>query len=63
MQQDEEAAARDLKLEAEERSVALKQRVNLDAEVIARLRRERVELRQTTERLRLEHGIVREERD
>ena len=31
---------RDLKLEAEERSVALQQKANLDAEVIARLRRE-----------------------
>ena len=31
---------RDLKLEAEERSAALQQMVNLDAEVVARLRRE-----------------------
>ena len=31
---------RDLKLEAEERSMALLQKANLDAEVVARLRRE-----------------------
>ena len=36
---------RNLKLEAEERSTALQQRANLDVEVIARLRRERDELR------------------
>ena len=42
---------RDLKLEAEDRSAALWQRVNQDAEVIARLRRERDELHQTIERL------------
>ena len=35
---------RDLKLEAEERSTALQQRANLDAEVIAWLHRERDEL-------------------
>ena len=53
---------RDLKLEAEERSVTLPQRVNQDAEVIARLCRERDKLRQTAERLRSEHGMAREER-
>jgi len=31
---------RDLKLEAEERSTALQQKANLDAEVVVRLRRE-----------------------
>ncbi|XP_066375270.1 uncharacterized protein [Miscanthus floridulus] len=53
----------DLKLEAEERSAALQQKANLDAEVVARLRREQDELRQTAERLRLERGTAREERD
>ena len=54
---------RNLKLEAEERSATLQQRANQDAEVIARLRRERDELCQTMERLRSERGMVREERD
>ena len=54
---------RDLKLEAEERSVALQQRANQDAEVIAWLHREHDELRQTIESLRSEHGTVCEERD
>ena len=40
---------RDLKLKAEDRSTALRPRANQDAEVIARLRRERDELRQTEE--------------
>ena len=53
----------DLKLEAEERFVALQQKANLDAEVVARLRRERDELRQTIERLHLEHGTACEECD
>ena len=42
----------ELKLRAEERSVALEQRAKLDAEVIARLRGEREEQRKTSERLR-----------
>ena len=54
---------RELKLGAKERSMALQQRASLDAEVIARLRKERDELRQTTERLRSEHGAAHEERD
>ena len=54
---------RDLKLKAEERSTALQQRVDRDAEVIARLREERDELRWTEERLRLEHGTTREDHD
>ena len=53
----------DLKLEAEERFVALQQKANLDAEVVARLRRERYELCQTAKRLRSERGTAREERD
>jgi len=53
----------DLKLEAEERSAALQQKANQDAEVVARLRRERDELCQTIERLCSEHGTAREERD
>ena len=52
-----------LKLEAEDRSAALQQRANLDIEVIARLRRERDELRQTIERLRSERGTARKEHD
>ena len=36
---------RDLKLEAEERSVALQHKANLDAEVVSRLCRKRDELR------------------
>jgi len=51
----------DLKLEAKDRSAVLQQRVNQDAEVIARLRREQDELRQTTERLQFERGTVHEE--
>jgi len=54
---------RDLKLEAEERSVALLQKANLDAEVVARLRRERDELHQTIERLHLESSTACEEHD
>ena len=54
---------RDLKLKAEGRSAALQRRVDQDAEAIARLRRERDELLQTTERLCSEHGTVCEERD
>jgi len=54
---------RDLKLEDKERSVALQQKANLDADVVARLRKERDKLRQTVERLRLERGMACEERD
>ena len=54
---------RDLKLEAEERSVALQQKANLDAEVIAWLCKERDELRQATERLHLERGAAHGECD
>ena len=54
---------RELKLGAEERFVALQQRASLDAETIARLHKERDELRQTAERLRSERGTVREEHD
>jgi len=53
----------ELKLGAEERSVALQQKANLDVEVIVWLRKERNELCQTTERLRLEHSMAREEHD
>ena len=53
----------DLKLEAEERSAALQQKVNLDAEVVAWLRREQDKLRQTTERLCSECGTACEEHD
>ena len=43
--------------------MALQQRANQDAEVIARLRRERDELCQTVERLRLERGVAHGEHD
>jgi len=43
--------------------MALEKRASLDAAVVARLRKERDELLQTTERLRSEHGAAREERD
>ena len=51
----------DLKLKTEERSVALQQRVDRDAEAIARLHEERDELHRTEERLRSERGIARED--
>jgi len=54
---------RDLKLRAKERSTTLQQRVNLDAKLIARLRRERDKLRQTVERLCSERGMGCEEHD
>ena len=54
---------RDLKLKDEERSMALQQRVDRDAEVITRLREERDELRRTEEILRLERGTARDDRD
>ena len=53
----------ELKLGAKRRSTAQKQRASLDAEAIARLRKERDELIQTAERLRSERGMAREERD
>ena len=53
----------DLKLKAEERSMALQQRADRDTEVIKRLREERDELRRTEERLRSEPGTAREGRD
>ena len=43
--------------------MALEKRASLDAMVIAQLRKERDELIQTTERLRLERSATREERD
>ena len=48
---------------AEEKLAALEKRASLDATVVARLRKEWDELLQTTERLRLEHGVAHEERD
>ena len=54
---------RDLKLKAEERSTALQQRADRDAEVIAWLRGERNELRRTDERLRSEHSTAYEDHD
>ena len=54
---------RDLKLKAEDRSTVLQRRVDQDAKAIARLRRERDELRQTIERLRSERGTARKEHD
>jgi len=52
-----------LKLKAEERSAALQQRADRDAEMITRLCEERDELRRTKERLRSEHSVAREDRD
>ena len=43
--------------------MALEKRASLDAMVVARLRKEWDELLQTTERLRLKHGVTREEHD
>ena len=43
--------------------MALEQRAKLDAETVARLRKERDKLRQTMERLRSEHGAAYGERD
>ncbi|XP_066396181.1 uncharacterized protein [Miscanthus floridulus] len=48
----------DLRLVAEERSAALKQRVKLDVEMVARLRMEQDELRHTAERLYSKHGVA-----
>ena len=60
---DELEMEQNLKLKAKDRSMALQQRADQDAEVIARLRRERDELCQTMERLRSEHSTAHEERD
>ena len=54
---------RKLKLGAEERSAALQQKANLDAEVVTQLRRERDELCQTMKRLCSERGTANGERD
>ena len=54
---------RDLKLKAEERSTVLQQRTDQDAEVIARLHKERDELCWTEERLHSECGTAREDHD
>jgi len=54
---------RELKLGAEERSVGLQQKTNLNAEAVAQLCREQDELRQTTERLCSERDAARGERD
>ena len=43
--------------------MALEQRAKLDAEAVARLRREPNEVLKTSERLRTERGTVRGERD
>ena len=53
----------DLRLKAEDRSTALQQRADRDAEVIAQLREERDKLHHTEERLRLECGTAREDHD
>ena len=54
---------RELKLVAEEKVAALEQRVSLDAEAVARLRKVRDELLQTAGRLCLERGAARKECD
>ena len=48
---------------AEEKLMAIEKRVSLDAVVVARLRKERDELIQTTERLLLERGAAHVEHD
>ena len=54
---------RELKLVAEEKVAALEQRVSLDAEAVARLRKVRDELLQTAGRLCSECGMACEEHD
>ena len=54
---------RDLRLGAKERSAALEQRAKLDAEAVARLCKERDELRHTTESLHSKHGVACGEHD
>ena len=53
----------ELKLGAEEKLIALEKKASLDAATVARLRKERDELLQTTERLHSECGVAREEHD
>ena len=43
--------------------MALEKRASLDATAVARLRKERDELLESTERLRSEHSAAHEERD
>ena len=60
---DEVGKERELRLWAKERSTALEQRAKLDVEVVARLHGERDEQHQTSERLRLECGMICGEHD
>ena len=60
---DEVEKERELKLRAEQRSMALEQGVKLDAETVAWLRRERDEQCQSSKTLRLERGTVHGEHD
>ena len=53
----------DLRRKAKERSMALQQRANQDAEVISRLCGERDELHQTEEKLHSKRSMAHEERD
>ena len=52
-----------MKLGVEEKLAALENRVSLDAMAVAQLCNERDELLQTSEMLRLEHGMAHEEHD
>ena len=54
---------RDLRLGAEEKLTALEKRASLDATAVARLRKERDELLQTSEKLHSEHSVAHEECD
>jgi len=54
---------RDLRLGAEEKLTTLKKRASLDATAVTRLRKERDELIQITERLRSKHGVAHGERE
>ncbi|XP_066391760.1 uncharacterized protein [Miscanthus floridulus] len=54
---------RELKLGAEEKLTALEKRESLDAVAVARLRKKRGEILQTTEKLRSKCGVAHEERD
>ena len=53
----------EVKLGAEEKLTALEKRVSLDAAAVVRLRKERDELLETTERLHSERGVARKEHD
>ena len=53
----------ELKLGAEEKLIALEKKASLDVAAVARLRKERDELLQTTERLHSECGVAHKERD